>query len=106
MRDAVREFARVQPPSDTVWERFASALTYVAGDPTDPELYHRVGETLVDLERRRGLAPNRLFYGATPPSLYHAIIRHLGDSGLAREQGGWSRIVIEKPFGHDAKSAR
>jgi glucose-6-phosphate 1-dehydrogenase len=106
MRDAVREFARVQPPSDTVWERFASALTYVAGDPTDPELYRRVGETLVDLERRRGLAPNRLFYGATPPSLYHAIIRHLGDSGLAREQGGWTRIVIEKPFGHDAKSAR
>jgi glucose-6-phosphate 1-dehydrogenase len=106
MREAVTEFARVQPPSDTVWERFASALTYVAGDPTEPALYGRIAETLVDLERRRGTAPNRLFYGATPPSLYQDIIRHLGASGLAREQGGWTRIVIEKPFGHDAKSAR
>jgi glucose-6-phosphate 1-dehydrogenase len=106
MREAVMEFARVQPPSDTVWERFAAALTYVAGDPTEPDLYLRLEETLADVERRRGLPPNRLFYCATPPSLYEAIIHHLGESGLAREQGGFTRIVIEKPFGRDATTAR
>src|ERR1044071_3048382 len=41
MRDAVGEFARIKPPSEQVWRRFADALTYVAGDPTDPELYRR-----------------------------------------------------------------
>jgi glucose-6-phosphate 1-dehydrogenase len=106
MHESVMEFARIQPPSDTVWERFAAALTYVAGDPTGPALYQRLEETLTDVERRRGVPPNRLFYCATPPSLYDDIIQHLGESGLAREQGGFTRIVIEKPFGRDATTAR
>jgi glucose-6-phosphate 1-dehydrogenase len=106
MRDAVFEFARIKPPSDMVWERFASALTYVAGDPSQPELCGQLEHTLVDIERRRGGPANRLFYCATPPSLYDDIIRCLGESGLSREQGGWTRIIIEKPFGHDAQSAR
>jgi glucose-6-phosphate 1-dehydrogenase len=106
MRDAVMEFARIKPPSDTVWQRFASALTYVGGDPSRPELCERLGRTLVDIERRHGGPANRLFYCATPPSLYDDIIRCLGESGLARAENGWTRIVIEKPFGHDAVSAR
>jgi glucose-6-phosphate 1-dehydrogenase len=107
MRDAVREFARIQPPSEQVWDRFASALHYLPGDPTTDELYPRLEETLGQLERgRSGALANRLFYCATPPSLYDDIILHLGSSGLARQDRGWSRIVIEKPFGHDAESAR
>ena len=106
MREAVFEFARIKPPSDMVWERFASALTYVAGDPSQPELCGQLERTLVDIERRHGGPANRLFYCATPPSLYDDIIRCLGESGLSREQGGWTRIIIEKPFGHDAQSAR
>ena len=107
MREAVLEFARIKPPSETVWNRFASALTYVVGDPARPELYTELARTLTEIERRRGGPPNRLFYCAMPPSLYDDIIAHLGDSGLAREEeGGWTRIVIEKPFGHDARTAR
>ena len=106
MRETVMEFARIQPPSDAVWERFASALTYVAGDPNEPGLYRRVEETLTAIEARHGGPRNRIFYCATPPSLYDDIIHHLGESGLAREQGGWTRIVIEKPFGHDLDSAK
>ena len=107
MRDSVREFARIQPPSEQVWDRFAAALHYLPGDPTSDALYPRLEETLAQLERARPAAPaNRLFYCATPPSLYDDIIVHLGNSGLARQDGGWSRIVIEKPFGHDASSAR
>ena len=105
MRESVNQFARIPPPSDTVWDRFASALTYVSGDPAQGDLYPRLAARLTDIERGRDRA-NRLFYCATPPSLYDDIIQHLGDSGLAREQGGWTRIVVEKPFGHDAQSAR
>ena len=52
------------------------------------------------------MTPNRLFYVATPTSLARPIIEGLGAAGLAKNDAGWSRIVIEKPFGHDLESAR
>jgi glucose-6-phosphate 1-dehydrogenase len=106
MRESVTEFARIQPPSETVWERFASALTYVAADPTELACCQKLDAALAKIEAQHGGAKNRLFYCATPPSLYEPIIRHLGASGLAREGDGWTRMVIEKPFGHDSESAR
>ena len=86
MHGAVREFARVKPPSANVWDRFASSLSYVNGDPADPALYASLDRALRDIEKARPGAANRLFYLATPPSLYDAI--------------------VEKPFGHDYDSAR
>ena len=107
MRETVGEFARLQPPSEGVWERFAAALRYVPGDPADAGLYARLARTLETLERARAGPPNRLFYCATPPSLYDDIIAHLGASGLAAPRpGGVTRIVVEKPFGRDDASAR
>jgi glucose-6-phosphate 1-dehydrogenase len=99
MREAVADFARVQPPTEAVWERFASCLSYVPGDPNDPALYQRLSRALEG-------HPKRLFYCATPPSLYPAIVTHLGESGLSRDRGGWTRIIIEKPFGRDLESAQ
>jgi glucose-6-phosphate 1-dehydrogenase len=106
MREAIGEFARLQPPSELVWERFAVALSYIPGDPKDPELYAKLERALREIERSRSGRSNRLFYCATPPSLYDDIVARLGESGLARERNGWTRIVIEKPFGHDLESAR
>ncbi len=104
MREAVTEFGRVQPPSEAVWDHFASALHYLSGDPKDPALYAQLKAFLA--ERERWQARNRLFYCATPPSLYDDIVEHLGGSGLARSEGGWARIVVEKPFGRDLATAR
>jgi glucose-6-phosphate 1-dehydrogenase len=106
MREAVTEFARIQPPSEAVWERFASALTYVAADPSDASCCTRLQEALTTIEARRDGPRNRLFYCATPPSLYDDVIQRLGEPGLAREEDGWTRIVIEKPFGRDLETAR
>ena len=106
-REAVTEFARVQPPSAYVWERFAASVFYLSGDPKDPALYPKIEEKLRELEAKRGGDPtNRLFYCATPPSLYDDVVDNLGASGLARAEGGWTRLVIEKPFGTDLESAR
>ncbi len=106
-RAAIGEFARFQPPSEAVWERFAKALVYVAGDPADAGLYPRIERALKDAEAARAGAANRLFYCATPPSLYDDIIVNLGRSGLARPAtGGFTRIIVEKPFGRDYASAR
>src|SRR5256886_13585927 len=52
-RAAIGEFARVQPPSEAVWERFATALVYVAGDPADASLYPRLERALKDRSEER-----------------------------------------------------
>ncbi|HEY7521546.1 MAG TPA: glucose-6-phosphate dehydrogenase [Methylomirabilota bacterium] len=106
MHEAVAAFARVKIPSSGVWERFAQGLFYVAGDPTAPALYARLRQRLEQLERARGGPTNRVFYYATPPSLYDDITTHLGEARLARAPNGWTRVVVEKPFGRDLESAR
>jgi glucose-6-phosphate 1-dehydrogenase len=108
MRETITEFARIQPPSQKVWDRFAQALFYYAGDPADPALHAGLGDYLRRVEQERGIGGNRLFYCATPPSLYPSLVKRLGEAGLNRppEGGGWVRIVIEKPFGRDLASSR
>jgi glucose-6-phosphate 1-dehydrogenase len=106
MKEGVKQFARLKVPNDNVWSRFASSLVYVAGDPTGPDLYARLRQVLDEVEQRRGGPRNRLYYLSTPPSLYDDITMQLGKAGLAAEEGGWTRIIIEKPFGHDLRSAQ
>jgi glucose-6-phosphate 1-dehydrogenase len=106
LREGVKEFARVKIPNDQVWQRFASNVFYVPGDPTAPEFYGTLRQRLEELERSRGGTTNRLYYLSTPPSLYADIVTNLGKAELAQEQGGWTRIIIEKPFGHDLASAQ
>jgi glucose-6-phosphate 1-dehydrogenase len=106
MKDGVKQFARLKVPNDNVWSRFAASLRYAAGDPAGPDLYARLRQLLDEVEQRRGGPRNRLYYLSTPPSLYDDITRQLGKAGLAAEEGGWTRIIIEKPFGHDLRSAQ
>ncbi|HUG38101.1 MAG TPA: glucose-6-phosphate dehydrogenase [Candidatus Limnocylindrales bacterium] len=106
MREAITDFARVQPPTPRVWERFASCLFYYTGDPADPGLYPGLGDYIRKVEQERSTGGNRLFYLATPPSIYADVVRCLGETGFNRSADGWTRIVIEKPFGHDLASSR
>jgi glucose-6-phosphate 1-dehydrogenase len=77
-------------------------VRYLCGDFTDPELYRGLQAALDQIEARR--PRNRIFYLATPPETDPIIVSHLGDRGLAAPGGGWSRVVVEKPFGHDLAS--
>ena len=108
MREAIADFARVQPPSQRVWERFSQALFYYTADPADPSIYPGLGDFIKQVERERGTSGNRLFYLSTPPSLYPHIVNRLGEAGFQRGEGAdsWVRIVIEKPFGRDLASSR
>jgi glucose-6-phosphate 1-dehydrogenase len=106
VKEGVKEFARIKPPNDQVWQRFAGNVFYAPGDPTAPEFYGRLRQRLEEIEQARGGATNHLYYLATPPSLYADIVTNLGKAGLAEEKGGWTRIIIEKPFGHDLRSAQ
>ncbi len=108
MREAIADFARVQPPSQKVWDRFAQALFYYSGDPADAALYDGLGRYIAKVEQERGTGSNRLFYMATPPSIYPSVVTRLGAAGLNRPpdgNSGWVRIIIEKPFGRDLASS-
>jgi glucose-6-phosphate 1-dehydrogenase len=90
-------------------DRFLAGVYYQGGDPGDPEGYRSLAALLAEVERARGTGPNRVFYLAVPPGLYGLIIRHLGGAGLTTDGGqptGWSRVIIEKPFGRDLASAQ
>ncbi|MFZ5774777.1 MAG: glucose-6-phosphate dehydrogenase [Thermodesulfobacteriota bacterium] len=88
------------------WPDFAATLRYQQLTYDDPAGYQALAELLRGLEEQRGAPPNRLFYLAVPPALYPVIAAQLGQSGLAAEKaGGWTRIVVEKPFGRDSASA-
>jgi glucose-6-phosphate 1-dehydrogenase len=79
---------------DKVFDRFAHRLSYLHGDVTDPALYAALAE-------RIGSKRDCLYYLEMPPSLFAPIVENLGKAGLLEH----SRVAVEKPFGHDLKSA-
>jgi glucose-6-phosphate 1-dehydrogenase len=92
---------------EDVWQGFAEGISYVRSSFDDPAGYQALAERLAELDEHRGTGGNRLLYLSTPPESYEEIIRQIGAAGLNRSpNGGWTRIIIEKPFGHDLESAR
>ena len=99
-----------RPIDQKVLKQLLSCVAYVQGEPDDDSTYDKIGRELTRIERERDTRGNRLFYLATPPAGFVPIGCHLGQSGLARENGSgkghpWRRIIIEKPFGTDIASA-
>ena len=91
-----------------VWESFAAGgFRYVAGDYADPATFARLKDVLDELDEQRGTAQNRLIYLATPPDTFPVVVRGLARCGLNKpaNENAFVRIVIEKPFGRDARSA-
>jgi glucose-6-phosphate 1-dehydrogenase len=102
----LREFA-TRPVDDAIAERLLECVTCIAADPKDPASFDRLREQLEKLEANRTTGGNRLFYLATPPDAFAPIARELGRAGLLKENGGaWRRLIVEKPFGIDLKSAK
>ena len=102
---ALREFA-TRPVDAALWKEFSDHVHYVKGDFEQPATYDAISAALADVARRHGTSGNALFYLATPPAEFGTIVRGLGAAGLTREDAGWRRVVIEKPFGRDLDSAR
>ncbi len=91
------------------WGDFASRLYYHRMDLDSAESFKELSEALKNLEGRHDSEANRIFYLAIPPAAYGSVAGKLGETGLSRERTdghGWSRIVVEKPFGRDLESAQ
>ena len=105
MRDALEEFSD-DPPSDEQWAGFADRLAYLAADLSEDDAYRRLADRLEALGEDDSSLRNHLFYLAVPPSLAPRIVRGLESVDLTGDDEGWTRIVVEKPFGRDLQSAQ
>jgi glucose-6-phosphate 1-dehydrogenase len=108
MTKAIREFegAAFDPK---IWEPLANRLFYVAGDFDDPAAFQRLRDRLAPVDRQFGAGGNTLYYLATSPSYFAEIAAQLGHAGMVKppdHSSGWTRLIVEKPFGRDLESAR
>ncbi len=102
MKQAVQQHAR-DPFRDDVWEELAASLRYVSTDFADPGGEDRLHTELQRLDSEQQLNGNRVFYLAVPPPAFPTIVEALGKR---RDGKGWTRLIVEKPFGHDLASAK
>ncbi len=86
-------------------KRFLKLIHYFRGDITTTEANKKLTEYLKKSEKERDIPPNRLLYLATPPSRYDSVLNQMRQVGLSQNEKGWTRIIIEKPFGYDLQTA-
>jgi glucose-6-phosphate 1-dehydrogenase len=105
MRDALIRCDRFDQAR---WEVFAAMLHYCPVDYGDLGTFEKLATFLQNMDRSAGTGGNRVFYFAIPPGVYEKTAQMIGKAGLASEGekgAGWSRLVVEKPFGRDLESA-
>jgi glucose-6-phosphate 1-dehydrogenase len=109
MRKACDEHARTRPVDDAIWENFARGLFYVQGEFGDAAGYDRLKAKLEEFDGSRGTGGRRIYYLAVPPDFFSTIAETLGAKGMVNDpegSGPYTRVIVEKPFGHDLASAR
>nr|NGX54197.1 Glucose-6-phosphate 1-dehydrogenase 2 [Chlamydiota bacterium] len=106
MREGVDKFSRVKPVDENIWKSFSDQIFYHQSNFDDDKGYEALKTFLKELDQKLGTKGNRVFYLSTPPSFFPLIIEKLGQHGLIyKKEKAWSRVIIEKPFGHDYNSA-
>ena len=108
IRASLEQFSRVLPLDEAAWTSFSGHIRYHRLDFADADGFDRLATRLDELDAECGTRGNHAFYLATQPSQFAEIVAQLGRVGLDHEHhdGGWRRVVIEKPFGHDLDSAK
>jgi glucose-6-phosphate 1-dehydrogenase len=113
-KQGVAKFARSKPIDDATWRKLEGRIHYIQGDYGSAASYAKLAERLRHLDQKHATGGHRLYYLATPPTTFEPIIENLGavlHDAASRPyygggDGGWQRIIIEKPFGRDLPSAR
>ncbi len=92
-----------------IWDKFVKAISYITADFISADGYKTLGAAIDKIEKAEGRVGNRLFYLATPPSFVADIVERLGAHNLvtptSKAGTGWTRVIVEKPFGTDLPSA-
>lgn len=109
MYDAVCKFSRTLPVNDTLWKTFSEQLFYHRAEFHEDEGYESLKKSLLEMDMKFGTKGNRVYYLSTPASYFPLIIEKLSKHDLLYDNSTitdkFSRVIIEKPFGHDLSSA-
>ncbi|MGB7160262.1 MAG: glucose-6-phosphate dehydrogenase [Tepidisphaeraceae bacterium] len=115
VRESIEKYSRSKPIDEALWKSLEPRFYYTKADYGSPDDHARCGSTLSRLDKKFGIGGekggNRLFYLATPPETFDDIITRLGErelieKGQNQDPATWHRVIIEKPFGRDLKSAK
>ncbi|MBV9277110.1 MAG: glucose-6-phosphate dehydrogenase [Candidatus Eremiobacteraeota bacterium] len=107
-KQSVDQFSRSGPAKEPLWSDFAEHISYITGEFTDTSDYNQLKQRFAENDSKFGTKGNVLFYLSTPPQVFPTIISQIKSAGLDPKSNskGWTRIIVEKPFGTDLDSAR
>ena len=92
---------------DKLWQPIAEDMTFLKGDFEKDDTYKKLGDLLAELDKKKNLGGNVLFYMAVADRFFSVIAAKLGEAGLVEQKDGcFRRLIVEKPFGHDLESAK
>jgi glucose-6-phosphate 1-dehydrogenase len=100
----IRQFTTRDSVDPAIWDPLIERFDYLSGDFAELDSYRRLAERVEQARTKYQTGPNILFYLAVPPVLFPMIGEKLAEAGL-RDGPGWRRMIVEKPFGKDSKSA-
>lgn len=103
--DSLHTFSRHLLNDKSKKEKFVKAFRYCQLDVTDATGYKKLLELVQQNEKEKNMVENRMFYLSVAPEFFDVTVMNINDSGLG-STNGWKRLIIEKPFGHDLKSAQ
>jgi glucose-6-phosphate 1-dehydrogenase len=105
-RKAAQEHARTAW-NEEVWSRLMGDIKFVPGSFDDDDSFDTLAATLDELRDSHGIRGNAAFYLSIPPNMFPTVLKQMERTGMASnaQSGGWRRVVVEKPFGHDLHSA-
>jgi len=106
MKASVLEFSEAKHVDDEIWQSFAQGIHFLPSNIDRPECYSELSKMLDRVDAERGTQGNRLFYLSVAPEFYAEAVRQLGEAGLTKQDKGWVRVIIEKPFGTSLESAK
>jgi glucose-6-phosphate 1-dehydrogenase len=104
LKDGIKRFSNNDKIDDSQWADLAAKTSCLCGDFSDQALFEQVSKKVAAIEKDWGKVTNQIYYLATPPAVMETIVAGLGKSHLERDKKH-TRIVVEKPFGHDLDSA-
>lgn len=109
MLEAINEFSRSKPVDQEIWQTFSEQIFYHQSEFDHDEGYQDLSRLTQRLDSQFGTKGNRVFYLSTQPSFFPTIVEKLHQNRLIYDanttKDKWSRVIIEKPFGHDLNSA-
>lgn len=106
----INKYSRNKPADAEVWDEFKEQIFYHQSEFHEDEGYEKLSALLQTIDKKLGTRGNRVFYLSTQPSFFPLIIQKLHQHKLIyninETNDKWSRVIIEKPFGHDLTSAQ